>query len=130
VRPLLFLDWDHRIPDRVAAELAKRLMQNPDSSMFRLKTNNVLDKVARWRWFELPALAGNLPRPHRFRWPVVLLAGCTNIAHSQSTIQDQRSERSGASQMERMLATTELVGESDVALVPRSDEDPELTTGW
>src|SRR5580692_1245567 len=30
-------------------------MQNPDSSIFRLKTNNVLDKVARWRWFELPA---------------------------------------------------------------------------
>src|ERR1700722_94425 len=30
-------------------------MQNPDSSIFRLKTNNFLDKVARWRWFELAA---------------------------------------------------------------------------
>jgi hypothetical protein len=29
-----------------------------------------------------------------------------------------------------MFPTIELVGESDVALVPRSDDDPELTTGW
>lgn len=37
------------------APASSRLMQNPDSSIFRLKTNNFLDKVARWRWFELLA---------------------------------------------------------------------------
>ena len=75
-------------------------------------------------------LTGKLPRPHGFRGRLALLAGWTNIARSQFTIQDQRSERSGASQMEGHASTTELVGESDVAFVLRSNKHPELTTGW
>jgi hypothetical protein len=72
-------------------------------------------------------IAGNLPNPSA-PMAAVLLAGRTNIA--RPTIEGQRSERSNAGRSNAMLSTTELVGESDVALVPRSNEDPELTTGW
>src|SRR5258708_36140278 len=104
-------------------------MQNPDSSIFRLKTNNFLDKVARWSWFELPALAGNLPRPivsggPWFSWPGGPILPAVN---PQSRTRDPKGPARARSNA--MLPTTELLGESE-ALVARSTKDPELTTGW
>src|SRR6266852_7757750 len=104
-------------------------MQNPDSSIFRLKTNNFLDKVARWRWFELPALAGNLPRSIGSGGPWFSCPGGPILptVNPQSRTRDPKGRARARSNA--MLQTTELVGESK-AFVARSNKDPELTTGW
>src|ERR1035437_8489888 len=77
-------------------------MQNADSSIFWLNTNTFWPRlITRVGLVGAACLARQCNKAKLVRWPVFLLAGLTNIAHGQSTIQDQRSERSGASQMER-----------------------------
>src|ERR1700693_1476633 len=104
-------------------------MQNPDSSIFRLKTNNFLDKVARWRWFELPAWPATCQGPS-----VAVARGSPGpggpilpAVNPQSRTRDPKGP--ARARWNAMLPTTELVGESE-ALVARSNKDPELTTGW
>src|SRR5216683_375183 len=105
-------------------------MQNPDSSIVRLKTNNFLDKVARWRWFELPAWPATCQGPIGsggpwFSWPGGPILPTVN---PQSRTRDPKGPV--RARWNAMLPTTELGGESHVACVLRSNEDPELTTGW
>jgi hypothetical protein len=82
-------------------------------------------------------LTGNSPRPHRFRWPMYHLAGWTDIARSQGTVEDQTFERSSASRIEFHASDNRCGGRVgrgfSTSIEPRSRADHMqrvVQTGW